>query len=80
MCSPLWCNKWNGAYLCPFMPYKHNVRVLQLCRRFEQRLVTNWRQVQLNAVWQRLYSQTDEAMQVRHANPLASAHIHAAMQ
>ncbi|CAK0753060.1 hypothetical protein CVIRNUC_002192 [Coccomyxa viridis] len=33
-------------------------------RRFEQRLVTNWRQVQLNAVWQRLYSQTDEAMQV----------------
>ena len=35
-----------------------------LCRRFEQRLVTNWRQVQLNAAWQRLYSQTDEAMQV----------------
>ncbi len=34
------------------------------CRRFEQRLVTNWRQVQLNAAWQRLYSQTDEAMQV----------------
>ncbi|CAL5227592.1 g10591 [Coccomyxa viridis] len=33
-------------------------------RRFEQRLVTNWRQVQLNAAWQRLYSQTDEAMQV----------------
>jgi len=37
---------------------------LLLCRRFEQRLVTNWRQVQLNASWQRLYSQTDEAMQV----------------
>ncbi len=26
--------------------------------------MTNWRQVQLNAAWQRLYSQTDEAMQV----------------
>ena len=57
-----------------------DVRAPVLCRRFEQRLVTNWRQVQLNAVWQRLYSQTDEAMQVRDAKSLASAHICAAMR
>ena len=57
-----------------------DIRLPNLCRRFEQRLVTNWRQVQLNAVWQRLYSQTDEAMQVRHAMSLAGAHSYAAMQ
>ena len=54
----------GAADVCPSMPCLHECQVSNLRRRFEQQLVTNWRQVQINAAWQRLYFQTDEAMQV----------------